>query len=311
MKAILISAMLILVTSMGIVPFTGACDLSDPDCVHHIDLKGLIRLPCDDEGDCKHIEVKELMLLVCDFSDGCDDHHINLKGLMKLACDMETGDDCDYRPDLKGLQRLACGTEPCFKRDFKKLGALASLQGLKPQRIVLMGVGKNRDPKSTSYTSVPLPFLTESDLEEMPDLKFLLGKKIPVDVQDTNGTTLLMVASARGFTKLAEALLKKGADVELMANNGGTALFYAASKGHVEIVKMLIAKGAKVNRTNKSNLTPLHWAARNNHPDVVKILLKHKADPNIKTVKGETPLALAASKGHERVAKMLKEARTR
>ncbi|XP_042864394.1 M-phase phosphoprotein 8-like [Penaeus japonicus] len=58
--------------------------------------------------------------------------------------------------------------------------------------------------------------------------------------------------------------------VDLQNLNGSSLLLSTASGGVVASVRLLLAAGAYVNLRDNNGWTPLIWAARNNHSDVVK-----------------------------------------
>ena len=57
--------------------------------------------------------------------------------------------------------------------------------------------------------------------------------------------TVLICASAVGYSEVVQALLAKGADVNAKADNGETALTVSAS--NAQIVKLLVKAGASSN----------------------------------------------------------------
>ncbi len=135
------------------------------------------------------------------------------------------------------------------------------------------------------------------------DVRGMAGKNTPYPTKEW---TPLLVASHKGYTKIAAILLENGADMN--AQNYGTRLplHLAAEKGHVEIVKMLISKGADVNATSSHDQwTPLHMAAYKGQTAVALILLEADADPFVKNIQGSTPLDYAKEKGLNAVVKAI------
>ena len=61
-----------------------------------------------------------------------------------------------------------------------------------------------------------------------------------VNYADIYDRTLLMYASANGYTKVCRTLIRKGADPNLHAIDGTTAAMYASYNGQTKIVKMLL-----------------------------------------------------------------------
>jgi len=71
----------------------------------------------------------------------------------------------------------------------------------------------------------------------------LLAKGADVNTMGPIGT-LLWIASARGYTEIAQKLLERGAKVDATGGECGTALYAASAYGHTDIVTRLFAYGA-------------------------------------------------------------------
>jgi ankyrin repeat protein len=74
-----------------------------------------------------------------------------------------------------------------------------------------------------------------------------------VSYTDSNNSSLLMIASRYGFTKVCDILIGKGANLDLQDKFGNTALIYATYFGNIEVVNLLISKGANLDLRNKNN----------------------------------------------------------
>lgn len=93
----------------------------------------------------------------------------------------------------------------------------------------------------------------------------------------SEGSSALMLASAKGHTEMAKVLIDKGADVNAAKPNGWTALMGAASSGHLDIVKMLVERGADVNARHAYGYTGLKLAKGKNHKQIAEFLVKSGA----------------------------------
>jgi ankyrin repeat protein len=51
--------------------------------------------------------------------------------------------------------------------------------------------------------------------------------------------TPLMAAASKGYSKIVQLLIGKGADVNFKDEKGRTALWHAANHGHIPVVEML------------------------------------------------------------------------
>lgn len=94
-------------------------------------------------------------------------------------------------------------------------------------------------------------------------------------------------------------------DMNLGDDHGFSPLHWAAKKGFIKIVEMLLIRGARVNSTNRGDDIPLHLAAAHGHRDVVLKLLKQKADVNFTNEHGNTPLHYACFWGYNDIAEDL------
>lgn len=128
-------------------------------------------------------------------------------------------------------------------------------------------------------------------------------KKIDINCVDTDGETLLHVASRRNFFEGMKILLQLKnnnnidylLDVNKVDNYGETPLTIASELGHIEIV-LLLLDHPKINPNMTSkNGSPLHLAVLNDNFELIKLLLEsNKLDPNLKNQSSFTPLHIAA-----------------
>lgn len=123
-----------------------------------------------------------------------------------------------------------------------------------------------------------------------------------VDLADTNGMTVLMMASAFGQTETVKTLLANKAKFDLQDSNGNTALLTACKNRRDEIVRILVENGADINIQNKNGDTALSLALSSKANDLVKYLLKSKAFIKV------TPSLLAAgiASGDSEIYSMIK-----
>lgn len=103
------------------------------------------------------------------------------------------------------------------------------------------------------------------------------------NIADVSGASALLVAADKGFTEIAEMLLKykkKPVDIEYRDQRGGTALHLAAQNGHYLITKMLLEAGANVNVVDLCGNTPLFSTVIKNQVKCAELLLNNKANIN-------------------------------
>ena len=86
--------------------------------------------------------------------------------------------------------------------------------------------------------------------------KLLLERGAPVELQDSQKQTALIIACSIGNLELLKLLLQKGAKIDYLDNEGGYALLYAVRYAiqrrnlevkNFEIIELLLEKGAKAN----------------------------------------------------------------
>ncbi len=155
----------------------------------------------------------------------------------------------------------------------------------------------------------------------------LIQTELPLNTQDDQGLTALMIACLRDRNKVVTALLKANADLYLKDNRGRTALHFATDNGNMQIVDALLQKGADPNACDEgiyspffcavskpdlslvkfflnkgtnpniaapNQLYPLHMAVQKHDVTLVDLLLRYGADPNVKNQQGITPLMIAS-----------------
>jgi ankyrin repeat protein len=172
----------------------------------------------------------------------------------------------------------------------------------------------------------------------------LLAEGVPIDAQDADGRTPVMVATIERRTDAVRALVDAGADVDLRDNRldnvflyagaeglldilriandagadpaltnrfGGIALIPAAERGHIEVVRYLLAESdVDVDHVNRLGWTALLEAIILSdggpaHQEIVGLLLEAGADPDLADGEGVTPLAHARSRGYDEIAAQL------
>ena len=104
-----------------------------------------------------------------------------------------------------------------------------------------------------------------------------------VDFRDSEGSTLLMLASHAGNLPMVMALIEAGAGVNACDERGWTPLMKAAynadlDRGFADVAQALITAGANVEAPISYGIRPLMLAAGYGETAVVETLLKAGAD---------------------------------
>ena len=139
-------------------------------------------------------------------------------------------------------------------------------------------------------------------------VKQLLEAQIDPNIQDSKGTTPLMIASTNGHLDVVEQLLDAQADPSIQTHMGETALANASFCGHFHVVKKLLETCA--DQSTKALVLPLFVACIKGHVEVVRLLLEAHADPNIQlnVFHGSSPLHPATHHGHVEIVKLFLKA---
>lgn len=67
---------------------------------------------------------------------------------------------------------------------------------------------------------------------------------------DSNGNTLLILASGNGYLEMVKLLIEMGININAVNNDGTTALQIAEENGYNKIVEYLIKQGADITINN-------------------------------------------------------------
>src|SRR5271170_4842306 len=103
------------------------------------------------------------------------------------------------------------------------------------------------------------------------------GSTLDSEVLDLAARIFDMARSGDAAT--LAAYLDAGAPVNLTNTNGDTLVMLAAYYGHESTVAALIARGADVDRHNNRGQTPLAGAVFKNDATIIELLLSADADP--------------------------------
>ncbi|XP_063404287.1 ankyrin repeat and KH domain-containing protein mask-like [Mytilus trossulus] len=135
------------------------------------------------------------------------------------------------------------------------------------------------------YHEFPLSVATENGDYEM--VKYLAENGANVNafkprVHITDGSAPpLYIASAYGYTAIANCLVQNGADENKDMFYERTPLFEASSRGFKDIVKLLVENGADVNFCEHEKKSPLFIASEAGHSEIVSYLVKWGCDINL------------------------------
>ena len=163
----------------------------------------------------------------------------------------------------------------------------------------------HHDEKVDNHGEHLLDAVFRGDLEETLDLNMDEGH--PVNYQNHDGLSPLMVAARDGRVALIELLITSGADPELKDEQGRTALLWAAIEGRLESLKMLTKYGGNLLAWDRLETNALMWASYWGRNHIVRYLIDNHMNVNRRDLNGETPLMWASRAGRFSTAKLLLE----
>lgn len=148
------------------------------------------------------------------------------------------------------------------------------------------------------------------------DIAYYLVQRcgIPVDCENDEGHTPLMIAISFGHLTMSHALISLGASLKKRDSLGFTPLIHASQYGNVFVFHYLLTVSKEIiDDVDNDGHTAFCWACYNGHTDLVKYML---SDISIETHiasldnKGRTPMHWAASQNHREICDILANCRS-
>jgi ankyrin repeat protein len=157
------------------------------------------------------------------------------------------------------------------------------------------------DPEQDLDGSGKRPLMVAAENNNLKAAKFLIGRKVNLDVADSHGATALHYAIRNKHPATVELLLKAGAKT----NEQPQPLLLAVDRNQIEIVKLLLAANADLEaRESQAGLSALALAAFRGHADLVDLLLGAGSDPSAQDSQGQTALMIAVDRGETDVVEV-------
>lgn len=128
------------------------------------------------------------------------------------------------------------------------------------------------------------------------ELAPLLAQRLPPNLRNEQGDSLLILAAYHGHEDVVRLLLEAGADTEVANDRGQTALCAAAFRGDAGIVRALLGHGAQVDGP-QGGRTAFMVAAMFNRVEIMQLLRAHGADPWARDASGLNALEVARKMG--------------
>ncbi len=227
-------------------------------------------------------------------------------------------------------------------------GAILIIASLPVLALLAYTWWNNRMPSAPSRKIVPKIVVTQTPAElaaELTDalqkkdtqafIDILNTKKADVNLVNSKGDPLIVMAATLGNYAAVEELILLGADVNAPnAETKDTALIRSLYNGHTDIAQRLVYSGANINAVNNYRHSPLYIALEKNNVPMIELfltngvkegltknylfrsvslknetgaltMLKGGIDPNITNDKGNTPLIISASLGDKVIVEHL------
>lgn len=127
------------------------------------------------------------------------------------------------------------------------------------------------------YDELLIMALDHARAGETEELRAMLEHKLPVNLADHQGNTLLMLAAYHDHPETVQLLLEFGADPDRRNNRGQTPLGGVAFKGYATITSLLLAAGADPLTSQggeENEMTPLDFAKIFGRAEVQSLLEK-------------------------------------
>jgi ankyrin repeat protein len=138
--------------------------------------------------------------------------------------------------------------------------------------------------------------------QNLQTVKLLIGRGADVNFStrqhDSHWPSPLHFPAEYGYVGIMDCLIKAGADVNVQDSDGDTLLFCAVQADETEAAIHLIEKDADVNlcQCGLKGRSPLHEAADNGNLKIMDCLIKAGADMNVLDSDGDTPLFCAVAR---------------
>jgi uncharacterized protein len=139
------------------------------------------------------------------------------------------------------------------------------------------------------------------------ELKTVL-KSNPTAINSVNsdGYSLLILATYRGNNQVARFLIENGADIN-GSSNYGSPLMAAVVKGNDEVVKLLLEHKADTSIADPSGNTALIYATIFKKYEIAEMLIKAKANIDIKDIRGNSAVDYAKIANDEKLIQLFKK----
>ena len=129
---------------------------------------------------------------------------------------------------------------------------------------------------------------------EIAELLLRAGARI--ETKNKDGNDALLLASAKGFSKVCQLLIAGGCNLRVTNDLGNTVAHNCAMQGHSELIDMLLdLEVPYINVTNVEGDTPLHLAVKFNHAEAAAVLIRKGSSIIARNASGKTPIDMVSN----------------
>ena len=126
--------------------------------------------------------------------------------------------------------------------------------------------------------------------------EMLLHAGARVETKNKDGNDALLLACAKGFSKVCQLLIQGGSNLRVTNDLGNTVVHNCAMQGHSELIDMLLdLEIPYINVTNAEGDTPLHLAVKFNHAEAAAVLIRKGSSISARNASGRTPLDIVSN----------------
>ena len=191
---------------------------------------------------------------------------------------------CDRGADpVSQLASASHSSVAAFQRLLEN-GSCSALHNLQQPRCTTSahpptkGVPANATHSPASLSVYLSPFLLSSLLLLLLLLHGLAVLAPQNRAGETDNTTPIQQAAARGLAPAVRLLLDRGADPNQGDLDGETALMWSSDRGHLRVVRALLERGAAPNQPNRAGWTAAMCSTEGGHIGVLALLAVFGAD---------------------------------
>ena len=156
-----------------------------------------------------------------------------------------------------------------------------------------LSIQKGAKIKIKDKSTTPLHIAASNGNLEL--VKFFISKNIPINNQDIDGNSPLLIALNHSFSNIAHYLIDHKANLELPNNNNFYPIHSACKNSSTQMIKLLVSKKVNVNVLFQEKITPLIFLIENQDFNNILYLISNGANLNLGEIKGHSILSYFVS----------------